>query len=158
METRGPTTRHPDLSAAAVPVVMVPANTTLMLLPGEILAAPVVRVEAPTEDMLAAPKATFVPSEDILTAPAMALLDPLSPGHLTVAPDRAVLTWPVLVDLVAAKLRAPDEELVFAPATAKPAVELVADPATAMPEAALLAAPLAIPADLITAGELGIPR
>lgn len=125
-----------------------------MLLPGETLAAPVVRVEAPAEDRLAAPNATFVPSEDILRAPAMALLDPLSPVHLPLAPDRAVLTWPVLVALVATMLSAPDEELVLAPAMAKPVVALVAAPA--MPAAALVAAPSALPAALATAGEPGI--
>lgn len=155
METRGPTAEQAAaFSAAGAPVVNAPANTTFRLLPGERLVGPVVGAEAPAEDVLAAPNATFVLSEDILRAPAMALLDPLSPGLLLVAPDRAVLTWPVLEVLVAAKLSASDEELVFAPAMAKPEVALVAAPA--MLPAALAAAPSAVPAALATAGEPGI--
>lgn len=156
METRGPSTVHVAFSAAGGPVITAPANTTLVLLPGETLAAPVMRVESPTEDRLAAPNATFVPSEEILRAPARALLDPLSPEHLLVAPDRAAFTWPVPVALLAATLSAPDEELVLAPAMAKPVVALVAAPA--MPAAALAAAPSALPAALATAGEPGILR
>lgn len=156
METRGPAFEPSAFLVAGLLVIAAPANTKL--LSGERLAAPAVMVEVPNEDELAAPaKTTFILSEDMLAAPAMALLDPLCPGLLVAAPDRAVLTWPVPVLLIPAIPKAPAAGLVAAPAPATLAVGLAAVPATARPVAAPFAAASGVPGVFMPKGEPVFP-
>lgn len=129
---RGPVPGHLGLPAAGLLYATAPANTTSMLLPGETLVAAGMITEVAMEEVITAPsKTTLVHSEERLTAPAMALLDPMSPRHLLVAPARVALGWPAPAVSQVARLMAPASALAAVPAAAMQAATPPARPSAA---------------------------